>query len=59
MNKNSVWTIVGVVIAVIVAWTLVSVLFNLLWFIAKLAIVAVVAVLVFLLLRSAFSKQDQ
>jgi len=59
VNKNSVWTIVGVVIAVIVAWTLVSVLFNLLWFIAKLAIVAVIAVLVFLLLRSAFSKQDQ
>jgi hypothetical protein len=52
MTKNSIWTIVGVVVAVVIAWWIVSALFSLLWFIAKLAIVAVVAVVVFLVLRS-------
>lgn len=58
MNKNSVWTIVGVVVSVIVAWFVVSALFSVLWFIAKLALVAVVAVVVYLVLRGAFSKQE-
>lgn len=58
MNKNSVWTIVGVVVAVIVAWFVVSALFSVLWFIAKLTLVAVVAVIVYLVLRGAFSKQE-
>ncbi len=40
MNKSNVWTIVGVVVAVIVAWFVVSALFSVLWFIAKLALVA-------------------
>ncbi len=58
MNKSNVWTIVGVVVAVIVAWFVVSALFSVLWFIAKLALVAVVAVVVYLVLRGAFSKQE-
>jgi hypothetical protein len=57
MNKNSLWTIVGVVIAVVIAWWIVSALFSILWFIAKLAIVAVVAVVVFLVLRGMFSSK--
>lgn len=58
MNKSTLWTIVGVVVAVIIAWTLVSVLFSLLWFIAKLALVAIVAVVVFLVLRGVFSGRE-
>ncbi|MEV7610324.1 hypothetical protein AB0N61_12665 [Microbacterium sp. NPDC089320] len=59
MNKNSLWTIVGVVLAVVIAWWIVSALFSILWFIAKLAIVLVVAVIVFLVLRGLFtSKAD-
>ncbi|MFJ2544178.1 hypothetical protein [Microbacterium sp. NPDC087589] len=57
MNKNSLWTIVGVVLAVVIAWWIVSALFSILWFIAKLAIVAVVAVVVFLVLRGLFSSK--
>ena len=51
MSRN-VWTIIGVIAAVIIAWILVDVAFSVLWFIAKLAIVAVVAVIVFFVLRS-------
>lgn len=54
MTKNSLWTVVGVVIAVVIAWWIVGALFSLLWFIAKLAIVAVVAVVVFFVLRNLF-----
>ncbi|MEV4776528.1 hypothetical protein LTA6_001306 [Microbacterium sp. LTA6] len=54
MTKNSLWTVVGVVIAVVIAWWVVGALFSLLWFIAKLAIVAVVAVVVFFVLRNLF-----
>lgn len=55
MTKN-LWTILGVVAAIVIAWWIVSALFSLLWIIAKLAIVLVVAVVVFLVLRSVFSS---
>jgi hypothetical protein len=52
MTKSSVWTVLGVIVAVVIAWWLVSVLFSVLWFIAKLAVVAVVAVVVYAGLRA-------
>ncbi len=55
MTKN-LWTMLGVILAVVIAWWIVSALFSVLWFIAKLAIVAVVAVVVFLVLRSLFTR---
>lgn len=58
MNKNTLWTILGVIVAVVIAWWIVGALFSLLWFIAKLAIVAVVALVVFLVLRSVFRRAD-
>lgn len=59
MNKNSIWTIVGVILAIVIAWWLVSAVFSVLWFIAKLAIVAVVAVVVFFVIRSLFSRAER
>ncbi|MET0813414.1 MAG: hypothetical protein ABWY03_10185 [Microbacterium sp.] len=56
MTKNTVWTIIGVIVAVVIAWVLVNALFSLLWFIGKLVIVAVVALLVFLALRGIFAR---
>ncbi|MCV0334866.1 hypothetical protein ACIPJ1_11620 [Microbacterium maritypicum] len=57
MTKN-LWTILGVVLAVVIAWWIVSALFSVLAFIFKLAIVAVVAVVVFLVLRGIFARSD-
>ena len=54
MNKNTVWTILGVVVAIIIAWFLVNVLFSLLAFVFKLLIVAIVALIVFFVLRALF-----
>jgi hypothetical protein len=56
MNKNTIWTVLGVIVAIVIAWWIVSALFSLLWFVAKLAIVLVVAVVVFLVLRGLFSS---
>lgn len=58
MNKSTLWTILGVIVAVVIAWFLVNVLFSLLWFIGKLIVVAVVAVVVFFVLRMLFVKSD-
>ena len=57
MTKN-IWTILGVILAVVIAWWIVSALFSVLWFIAKLAIVLVVAGGVFLVLRGVFGRSD-
>jgi len=56
--SRTVWTVIGVIVAVVIAWFLVDVLFSLLWFIGKLAIVAVVAVVVYFVLRSVFGGRD-
>ncbi|MBD7956067.1 hypothetical protein H9651_00245 [Microbacterium sp. Sa4CUA7] len=55
MNTSTLWTVLGVIAAIVIAWILVSVLGSLLWFVAKLAIVAIVAVIVFFALRAVFS----
>ena len=46
------WIVVGVIVSVVIAWFLVDLVFSVLWFIVKLAIVAVVAVVVFFALRA-------
>ncbi|MDW4571848.1 hypothetical protein R8Z57_03550 [Microbacterium sp. M3] len=56
MKKGTLWTILGVIAAIVIAWFLVEVLFSLLWFIGKLVIVAIVAVIVFVVLRSLFAR---
>ena len=48
--------IIGVILAVVIAWWLVSVLFSVVWFIAKLIIVGVVAVLVYFALRGLLAR---
>lgn len=58
MGKNGIWTVVGVIVAVVIAWIVVDALFSLIFFIGKLLIVAVVALVVYFALRSAFSRRD-
>ena len=54
MKTGSIWTILGVIVAVVIAWFLIELLFSVMWLIAKLAAVALVAVLVFFALRALF-----
>lgn len=59
MNKNTVLMILGGIVAVTIAWFLVNLLFSLLWFIGKLLVVAVVAVIVLFALRALLVKSDE
>jgi hypothetical protein len=54
--SRTIWTVIGVVLAVVIAWFLVDLVFSVLWFIVKLAIVAVVALVVFFVLRNVFGR---
>ncbi|MGB4134960.1 MAG: hypothetical protein WA971_00225 [Microbacterium sp.] len=52
MTKSTIWTVVGVIASILIAWWLVNALFSVLWFIAKLGLVALVAVAVYAGIRS-------
>lgn len=58
MTKSTLWTVVGVVVAVVIAWFLVDVIFRLAWLVAKLGLIALVAVVVFFVLRMLFARTD-
>ena len=53
--KNIV-TVLVVIAAVVIAWFVVNAIFSLMWFVAKLVVVAVVAVAVYGLLRLLLSR---
>lgn len=50
------WTVLGVILAVVIAWVVVDVLLSIAWLAFRIGIVAVVAVVVFLALRVALSR---
>lgn len=56
MKSGTIWTVLGVIAAIVIAWWLVNILFSVLAFIVKLIVVAVVAVIVFFILRAVFSR---
>lgn len=58
MVSRTAWTVLGVIAAVLIAWFLVDLLFSVVWFVFRLAIVAVVAVIVFFVLRSMVARRS-
>lgn len=58
MRKSTLWTILGVVVAIVIAWFLVNILFSLVAFVFRLLAVAVVALIVFFVLRAMFARRD-
>lgn len=58
MTKSSVWTIVGVIVAVVIAWVLLDVVLKLAFLLVKVALVVVIAAVVFFALRSMFARRS-
>jgi high-affinity Fe2+/Pb2+ permease len=58
MNKSMVWTILGVIAAIVIAWIVVNIVLSTIFFIAKLVLVAIVALIVFGVLRWLFTRRD-
>jgi len=56
VSKNTLWTVLAVIASIVIGWFLVNLLFSVIAFVFKLVIVAAVALVVFLVLRSAFSR---
>ncbi|GGH49955.1 hypothetical protein [Microbacterium album] len=59
MKNSSIWTVLGVIAAVMIAWFVIEALFRLMFWVAKLGAVAVVAVIVFFALRALFKRSDR
>ena len=53
---STIVTVLGVIVAVVIAWWLVGVIFSLVWFVVRLIIVAIVAVLVYFALRGLLAR---
>ncbi|MXS74446.1 hypothetical protein CSIV_16670 [Microbacterium sp. CSI-V] len=58
MRTSTLWTVLGVIAAVIIAGLIVNVLLWFIGFVFRLALIAVVAVVVFLVLRAVFARRD-
>ena len=56
MPKPTLFTILGALVAVVIAWALVSFVFSALAFLIKVIVVAVVAVVVFFALQGLLSR---
>lgn len=57
MTKSTVWTVLGVIVAVVIAWWVVTALFSVLWLIVKLVVVGIVAVLVYAGIRALVGRE--
>ena len=58
MEKGTIWVVLGVIVSVVIAWFLVDALSGLLWLIGKLVVVAIVAALVYFVLRAALRSSN-
>ncbi|MCT2085421.1 hypothetical protein M3D75_04755 [Microbacterium enclense] len=58
MRTSTLWTVLGVIAAVVIAWLLVNVLLWFITFVFRLVLVAVVALVVFFVLRAVLARRD-
>lgn len=58
MKKGMIWTVLGVIVAIVVAWIVVDIALKAVFIIGKLILVAIVALIVFFVLRSFFARRD-
>ncbi|CAN5115857.1 hypothetical protein BH11ACT3_BH11ACT3_14170 [soil metagenome] len=56
-RASNLWTVLGVIAAVVIAWFVVDFALHLMYFVFRLVIVAVVAVVVFFVLRFLFARR--
>jgi len=59
MNGSTVWTVIGAIVAVVIAWFVVNLLLSVMWFAFKLAAVLIVGIVIFFLLRRMFARSKQ
>ena len=58
MKMSTVWSIVGAIIAIVIAWWVVNVAFSIAWFLVKAIITVVVALAIFGLIKASLKSKD-
>lgn len=56
---STVWSIVGAIIAIIIAWWVVNIAFSIAWFLVKAIIAVVVAAAIFGLIKASLKSKDR
>lgn len=56
---STVWSIIGAIIAVIIAWWVVNIAFSIAWFLVKAIIAVVVAIAIFGLIKASLRSKDR
>lgn len=56
---STVWSIVGAIIAIIIAWWVVNIAFSVVWFLVKALIVVIVAAAIFGLIKASLKSKDK
>lgn len=59
MKMSTVWSIVGAIIAIIIAWWVVNIAFSIAWFLVKAIIAVVVAMAIFGLIKASLRSKDR
>ncbi|KZE24539.1 MULTISPECIES: hypothetical protein [Brevibacterium] len=59
MKMSTVWSVLGAILAIIIAWWIVSAVFSIAWFLVKAVIVIAVAAIVFGFIKGAFRSKDR
>ncbi|MGC3020774.1 MULTISPECIES: hypothetical protein [unclassified Brevibacterium] len=59
MKMSTVWSIIGAIIAVIIAWWVVNIAFSIAWFLVKAIIAVVVAMAIFGLIKASLRSKDR
>jgi multisubunit Na+/H+ antiporter MnhG subunit len=59
MKMSTVWSIIGAIIAIIIAWWVVNAAFSIAWFLVKVVITVVVALAIFGLIKASLKSKDR
>jgi uncharacterized protein YacL len=59
MKMSTVWSVIGAIIAIIIAWWVVNVAFSIAWFLVKAVIAVVVALAIFGLIKASLKSKDR
>ena len=56
---STVWSVIGAIIAIVIAWWMVNVAFSIAWFLVKAVIAVVVALAIFGLIKASLKSKDR
>ena len=56
---STVWSVIGAIIAIIIAWWVVNIAFSIAWFLVKAVIAVIVAAAIFGVIKASLKSKDR